>query len=157
MLLRSFVATLFLIVFLSCKGKRDENRSKTEINVGPSTSVINCWNNQERQDIIEEILSTKDLQTYVKLFIREKLPIQIIKNEFILEDLKIFTNNQEVEIIRKNSNSDLAFELTFQEIKCPTKLQFAVWLDCEHASIKGFVLKKDEKWITEITSHGIVD
>lgn len=111
----------------------------------------------ERQDIIEEILSTKDVQTYVQLYIREKLPIQIIKNEFISENLKIFTNNQEVEIIGKNSNSDLAFELTFQEIKCPTKLQFSVWLDYEHASIRGFVLKKDKKWIAEITSHGIID
>ncbi len=150
------LAIIFLtILFLGCIGKGQKFKEHIS---GPITSKneTGCWSDMNKQNIVTAIFNTDDLKTYTKIYIENNLPVQIIKNKFITDKLEITTNGQQILLIDSTANIDLAFEIKIKKINCH-KLKFEVWLDYEHANIRGKVVKKNENWIVEVISHGIVD
>jgi len=117
-----------------------------------------CFNNKEKEKILNKILATNDLQTYLTPLHTRSLPVEILTNEFITSDLEIRTNGQTV-ILRDTINkSDRTFKFSFPKINCEKQiLEFTIWYEFEHADIVGKAINLNNEWVIEITGHGIVD
>ncbi|MDE3742321.1 hypothetical protein [Maribacter polysaccharolyticus] len=147
---------LFFMVILSCKDKR--NTEIKSVVVDQSTDSLGCFAIKEREIILNKILATDDLQTYLKPLQERSLPLEIVINKFITPDLRIRTNGQDVILRDSSSKIERTFEFSFPNIDCEKQiLGFSVWYEFEHANIVGIVRKLNEKWAIEIIGHGIVD
>ncbi|MER3374111.1 MAG: hypothetical protein RIM83_05690 [Allomuricauda sp.] len=158
--MKSIVRILLLVLIVITYSCTEKARKK-ERHVPILANQIDddfCLEPRDVEIITEKILSTDDLQLYLKPLEERRLDIQILRNEFLTDALNVTINSQKVVFIDSLNSIERAFKLTFQKIDCEAKkLSFAIWYEFEHADITGNVINQNNKWEVDITGHGIVD
>ncbi|MFC4220015.1 hypothetical protein [Flagellimonas marina] len=158
--MKSIIRILLLISIVTTYSCTEKARKK-ERNVPILTNQIDDDSCLERRDveiITKKILSTDDLQLYLKPLKEKGLGVQILRNEFLTDALNVTINGQKVVFIDSLKSTERVFKLTFPKIDCEAKkVSFAIWYEFEHADITGNAINQNNEWNVEVVGHGIVD
>ncbi|MDC6390861.1 hypothetical protein PP182_19405 [Maribacter sp. PR1] len=139
---------LFVVcLFFSCK-KEQKNNSELEKN-----NLDKCFNRIEKINLINEILKTENIQTYLHLDIEERNPVRIIKNDFFFElDSFLIDNYRYVKIVDSLPYNKLKLQL---EINPTDSCQFSrgnfiFYSPIENAEVNGDIELKDSVWTISV-------
>ncbi|MFX0555932.1 hypothetical protein ACOCEA_04000 [Maribacter sp. CXY002] len=112
-----------------------------------------CFDRIEKISLINEILKTKNIQTYLHLDIEERNPVRIIKNEFFFElDSFLIDNRGYVKIVDSLPYSKLKLQLEIDPMdSCYfSKGNYVFYSPIENAEVKGVIELKDSVWVTSV-------
>jgi hypothetical protein len=144
---------LLLFIFFNCKEKKkvDYQENKTSEDV--------CFTDREKEGIIKTILETPDFQMFLHPDAKGRLPIQLVKNEFVTPNLEITANGLPV-VFR---DSLILPEGAIHRIRiihqdCQKKeVAYSVFYPIEGAVLTGIISDSNSIWIASDTSWGIKD
>lgn len=143
-----FLVGVFLVgvFFNSCDFKK--NKRIIEIKK-------ECLSNEEKEEVVLGILSSKNVKQYLHFNQNEKRPIEILKNKYLNDSLDVYFNNNKVRFIDSLSNQNRAIKISFYKIKCNEFIEFSFYYKFEGAHIEGILKKKDNSWkLDKITLDG---
>ncbi|WP_047246764.1 hypothetical protein [Maribacter thermophilus] len=142
------LAIFFLCLNLfSCK-KGQKNNSELEKN-----NRDKCFNRIEKVNLINEILKTDNIQTYLHLDIEERNPVRIIKNDFLIElDSFLLDKHRYVKIVDSLPYSKLKLQLEIYPMdSCRfSKGNFVFYSPIENAEVNGNIELKDSVWVISV-------
>ncbi|MBD1259903.1 hypothetical protein HZY62_04835 [Maribacter polysiphoniae] len=149
------VFSIFFVfpLFIGCKEK---TKVRPEENIGGSAI---CFTKSEKEKIITTIFGTPDFQMFLHPNVEGRLPIQLVKNEFITPDLRIESNGYAIVF----KDSLVLPEGTIHEIRiidqdCEKKrVSYSIFYPIEGAVLTGTIIKSDTLWLVQDTNWGIKD
>ncbi|MFC4220014.1 hypothetical protein ACFOWS_07710 [Flagellimonas marina] len=111
---------------------------------------------KDKEKIIEAIMATPDFQMFLHPNIEGRLPVQLVKNEFITSDLNIFSNGFQVQFVDSLTLPEgKEHQITLGKIDCTgSKISYSIYYPIEGVIISGKILKKDGSWIAIETTWG---
>jgi hypothetical protein len=141
------------IVSNSCK---DKLNARLEVStLAPS----NCFSKSEKEKIITTILETPDFQMFLHPTVKGRIPVQLVKNEFVTPDLEIESNGYKV--VFKDSlilPEGTVHWIRFSDEDCSNKkVSYSIFYPVEGAILNGTVVKLDTLWLVENSNWGIKD
>ncbi|MDO6602288.1 hypothetical protein [Arenibacter palladensis] len=141
------------LVHISC-------REKIKVEIKENNLEANqCFTKGEREEIIKTIIETSDFQMFLHPNVKGRLPVQLVKNEFVTSDLKIKSNGYQV-IFRDSLilPEGTIHRIRMEEEDCKSKkVTYSVFYPVEGAILTGTIVKSDTKWMAENTNWGIKD
>lgn len=143
---------LLQLALLSCgdSGKKEDTNPLQKSTSQP------CLDIQEKTEALESILATEDFQIFLHPEIADRLPVRIMKTDFITNDLKIISNGQPVEVV--DSATELVHRIRIDTSGCEEKLlRFSIFYPVESAHIAGFAKKEENAWGAVVTGVGEID
>jgi hypothetical protein len=142
---------------VGCKDSVKKNFSEEKILEVKNNK--SCFSKTEREKVLKSVLSSKSFQKFLHPEAINRLPIRIIKNDFITSDLRLESNGYNVILVdSSNLGDDLAHRIKFYKIDCnEKKLNYSVFYPIEAASISGEVYKSNSLWLNSVTSVGEID
>lgn len=146
---------IFMVSVFSCKkNKPSVINHKTQTNQ-PSL-VQECLSNKDKANIIEAILTTSDFQMFLHPNLKGRLPIKLVKNQFVSSDLKIVSNGVQVQFVDSLTHPEGGeHQITIEDIDCSGfKILYSVYYPIEGVIISGKILKKGDSWIAVETTWG---
>ncbi|MEZ4968912.1 MAG: hypothetical protein R2814_04485 [Flavobacteriaceae bacterium] len=118
--------------------------------------VQECLDKKDKEKIIETIMSTPDFQMFLHPNVEGRLPVQLVKNEFVTSDLNIFSNGFQVQFVDSLTLPEgKEHQITLGNIDCfGSKISYFIYYPIEGVIISGKILKKDSSWIAIETTWG---
>ncbi len=154
-----FISFVYLTVtILGCK------RSVSKLESPKDTYDFNpvetkCLDKNDKEKLLESIFETEEFQMFLHPEIKERLPIRLVKNEFITSDLVIFSNGQKVQLV-----DSLILPIgTQHRVKLIKKdcnrgiVEYSIFYPIEGVVISGSAQKKGDSWTTYETTWGEKD
>lgn len=150
-----FKSSIFFIGFLiiACKNEKkiviDEIKHKTDV----------CFTKKEKEEIIHTILQNADFQMFLHPHVEGRLPIKLVKNEFVTPNLEIESNGYQVVFKDSLILPDGAIHrIRIVEKDCKKKrVSYSIFYPIEGAVLTGNVFKSDSLWLTSDTNWGVKD
>ncbi len=140
---------LILFLFLiSCK----TNVEKTEIH---ELVYQDCFSKEERSGAISSILKHKKFQFFLHPEVRGRLPVRLLKSEFISADMDMTINGKRVILESNLDEESSTVSIRIDSLDCDLKkFNFYLYYPIEGAVIIGTSQLIDEKWIIKIITSG---
>jgi hypothetical protein len=153
---KHILSIVFILINLfGCKEKK--NTKVIEKNNVVNIDNSNCFTVKEREKILEAIIETPDFQMFLHPEVEGRLPVQLVKNEFVTTDLFMKNNGYKVQFRDSLILPDgMMHRIRVTNIDCEEKrLQYSVFYPVEGAVITGSIYKLDSIWKVEDTNWGI--
>ncbi|TKD65911.1 hypothetical protein [Flavobacterium sp. ASW18X] len=147
---------IYLTLFLLCCKRNTSNFSDSILQPAPLDIVKKCFTKQDKENILESIMGTEEFQMFLHPEIDGRLPILLVKSEFISTDLELFSNGQKVEYVDSlNLPNGRQHRIKLLEMDCEKNIiKYSIFYPIEGAIISGSVKKKENIWVPFNTSWG---
>ena len=153
----SVIILSLLFIAIGCKTEKKTESIRQE---GQEEVTVNpCFKKSEKELAIASILKTEEFQTFLHPEVEGRLPIHLVKNDFITADLKITSNGQEIQY---RESLDLpegkVHRIKITNIDCENReFSYSVFYPIEGAIIQGDVSKINSEWVASVTHVGEKD
>ncbi|MGI9545604.1 MAG: hypothetical protein ACR2MM_00085 [Flavobacteriaceae bacterium] len=144
-----------ILVFLILSGCKDLGKTEKpidDLNAAQKNEL--CLSKEEREGLIKAILNTPDFQMFLHPDAEGRLPIRLVKNEFVTPDLNILSNDQRV--IFEDSlfiPNGSVHRLRIVKKNCENKkFSYSIFYPIEGAFLFGDIMKSDTLWLIENTT-----
>lgn len=143
-----------VLVFAMCK---QPTNSKQKIVLEAEMPVQkDCFDKSTKETILTAILRTETFQEFLHPELEERLPVRLVKSDFITDDLQILSNAQKVGF-RDSLGLPKAsvHRITIKNVDCENKtLEYSIFYPIEGVIIGGYVEKKNGEWTANVSHVG---
>lgn len=148
---------ILLILVIGCRNASKNSHEQTSGTL--KIQENNCLTVIDRQLILKSILSTEDFQMFLHPNTEGRLPINLVKNEFVTPNLDITSNGRKVVFCDSLTLPDgREHRITIRQLDCKSKsLSYSVFYPVEGVIISGIVNKVNDSWVASETTWGEKD
>lgn len=148
MKINELLFSLIVLLFICCKNQKSQ---EIEIQELPN-SESSCITKVDKEQALESILKTEYFVMHLHPELDERLPITLLKNDFITGDLSISWNQYKVlfadSLILPRGK---VIELKIDSLDCEEmKFFYQLYYPIEGSLIKGSTVKQDSIWISRV-------
>ncbi|MBQ4913522.1 hypothetical protein J8L85_03680 [Maribacter sp. MMG018] len=153
--MRISIIIFFMSIIFGCK-ENTAQKINTKTRPVQQPMVQDCMDKKDREKIIEAIVSTPDFQMFLHPKIEGRLPVKLVKNEFVTSDLIIYSNGLKVQFVDSLELPEGSqHRITIGDIDCSgSKISYSVYYPIEGAIISGKVYKNHKEWVATETTWG---
>lgn len=139
----------YMVLLVGCK---TNVKNETE---APELTYKHCLSKEEKAGVLRSILEHKKFQYHLHPKAPGRLPIRLLKSEFISEDLDIVVNEKRVIYDNHFDEKSNVVTIRIDSLDCDLKkIHFFLYYHVEGLVIIGSSQLIDEKWIIKIIRSG---
>lgn len=146
-----------MTVLMGCNYLKNQGKSSDVMTLEHKTDP--CPSKNEKEKMLETILGTPDFQMFLHPEVDGRLPVRLLINEFVTEDLELKSNGLPVLFEESLSISHVSVHrLRIIEADCKNQIfSYSIFYPIEGAIITGTAKKNDTTWLITDTNWGIKD
>ncbi len=145
------ILLLLTILILGCKDNVETNLSSQDSGV----LIQECFSKLDKENALQAIFENQDFQTFLHPEIEDRLPLKIVKTQFITKDLGIYIKDNKSLITDSTDVSEATVRLKIENKNCQSKkIAYVLFYPIEGAFVKGEVIKNDKIWVVNVESSG---